>query len=179
MLQKILLKIKLKLHLTTEIKELRKRGVIVGDNTKIYDSFIDNGHGYLIEIGNNCILTHCTVLSHDASTQIKFKKSKIGIVKIGDNTFVGWGAIILPNVKIGDNCIIGAGCVVSKDIPDNSIVVGNPCKVVSNIDSFNKKHSEALMNNPVFSKYWKNKTDKEKQDEKNILIEKGIFGYDE
>jgi maltose O-acetyltransferase len=54
--------------------------------------------------------------------------TKIGLVKIGDNVFIGAGSIILPNVKIGNNVIIGAGSIVTKDVPDNSLVAGNPAK---------------------------------------------------
>ena len=49
---------------------------------------------------------------------------------IGDNVWIGGGAIILLGVTIGNNVVIGAGSVVSKDIPDNVIAAGNPCKVL-------------------------------------------------
>jgi acetyltransferase-like isoleucine patch superfamily enzyme len=51
-------------------------------------------------------------------------------IKIGDNVWIGGGAIILPGVSIGDNTIIGAGSVVTKNIPANVIAVGNPCRVI-------------------------------------------------
>lgn len=51
-------------------------------------------------------------------------------VKIGDDVWIGGGAIILPGVTIGNNTIIGAGSVVTKDIPDNVIAVGNPCRII-------------------------------------------------
>jgi sugar O-acyltransferase (sialic acid O-acetyltransferase NeuD family) len=53
-----------------------------------------------------------------------------GFVEIGNNTLIGTGALIRDGVKIGSNCIIGMGSNVVKDIPDNSIAFGNPCKVV-------------------------------------------------
>lgn len=159
------------------IDDYRELGVKIGENCTIYSSYIDQGHSYLVEIGNNCTLTHCTILAHDASTQKYFKKSKVGLVKIGDNTFVGWGSIILPNVSIGKNCIIGAGCVVSKNIPDNSIVVGNPSKIISNTNDFIEKNKEYLKTKPVFNKYWKEKTEEDKKKEKEML--KDTFGFDE
>ena len=55
-------------------------------------------------------------------------------VRIGSDVWIGGGAIILPGVTIGDNTIIGAGSVVTKDIPANSIAVGNPCKVIRQLD---------------------------------------------
>lgn len=54
-------------------------------------------------------------------------------IVIGNNVWVGGGTIICPGVKIGDNVTIGAGSVVTKDIPDNVIAVGNPCKVIKEI----------------------------------------------
>jgi maltose O-acetyltransferase len=54
-------------------------------------------------------------------------------IVIGDNVWVGGGTIICPGVKIGDNVTIGAGSVVTKDIPDNAIAAGNPCKVIREI----------------------------------------------
>lgn len=166
MLKKVMFKIKKKLKLTNNIEEYRKNGVTIGKECKIYNSYIDTGHGYLIEIGNNCTLTNCTILAHDASTQIYLKKSKVGLVKIGDNTFIGWGAIILPNVKIGNNCIIGAGSVVTKDIPDNSVASGAPCKVLGKTEEFVKKHKKNLETMPVFNTNWKQKSQQEKENEK-------------
>ena len=51
-------------------------------------------------------------------------------VHIGDNVWICTGALVLPGVTIGANSIIGAGSVVTKDIPPNSLAVGNPCKVI-------------------------------------------------
>jgi maltose O-acetyltransferase len=51
-------------------------------------------------------------------------------IKIGDDVWIGGGAIICPGVTIGDNTTIGAGSVVTKDIPANVVAVGNPCRVV-------------------------------------------------
>ena len=55
-----------------------------------------------------------------------------GNVEIGSNTFIGLNATILPNRKVGDNCIVGAGAVVTKDVADNTTVVGNPARVLIN-----------------------------------------------
>ncbi len=58
-------------------------------------------------------------------------------VTIGDNVWIGGSVTILPNVHIGDNVTIGAGSVVVKDIPSDSIAVGNPCRVVKKIKNKN------------------------------------------
>ncbi len=65
------------------------------------------------------------ILSHDFSTRRHDAKTQIG-----SYCFIGCGAIILPNVTIGNHVIVGAGSVVTKDVPSNSIVAGNPAKIV-------------------------------------------------
>ena len=55
-------------------------------------------------------------------------------ITIEDNVWIGGGAVICPGVKIGKNSVIGAGSVVVKDIPSNSIAVGNPCRVINTLE---------------------------------------------
>lgn len=59
-----------------------------------------------------------------------FCKTQTAPVTIGDNVWIGGGAIIMPGVTIGNNVVIGAGSVVTKNIPDNTIAFGNPCRVM-------------------------------------------------
>lgn len=54
--------------------------------------------------------------------------------KIGNGCWLGGGVIVLPGVTIGDGSVIGAGSVVTKDIPENSLAVGNPCRVIRKIN---------------------------------------------
>lgn len=54
-------------------------------------------------------------------------------ITVGDNVWLGGGAIVLPGVTIGDNSVIGAGAVVTKDVPANVVAVGNPARVVRNL----------------------------------------------
>lgn len=54
-------------------------------------------------------------------------------ITVGNNVWIGANVCVLPGVTIGDNCVIGAGSVVVKDIPANSVAVGNPCKVIKSI----------------------------------------------
>ncbi|RYM04753.1 sugar O-acetyltransferase [Sporolactobacillus sp. THM7-7] len=63
-------------------------------------------------------------------------------ITIGDNVWVGGNTVINPGVKIGDNVVIGSGSIVTKNIPDNVIAVGNPCKVLRKITSEDKKYWE-------------------------------------
>lgn len=55
-------------------------------------------------------------------------------ITVGDNVWIGAQVCVLPGVSIGNNCVIGAGSVVTKDIPANSVAVGNPCRVIRKID---------------------------------------------
>ena len=61
---------------------------------------------------------------------VEFCKTQTAPIIIGNNVWIGGGAIVLPGVTIGDDVVIGAGSVVTKDIPDNVIAYGNPCRVV-------------------------------------------------
>lgn len=60
-------------------------------------------------------------------------------ITIGNHVYIGNNVIILPGVNIGNNVIIGAGAVVSKDIPDNSVAVGVPARVIKSADDYFEK----------------------------------------
>lgn len=62
-------------------------------------------------------------------------------ITVGDNVWIGAGAQVMPGVTIGSNVVIGGGSVVVKDIPDNSVAVGNPCKVIRKITEKDKEMS--------------------------------------
>ena len=61
-------------------------------------------------------------------------------VHIGRNCWIGAGAVILPGVSIGDNTVVGAGSMVNKDLPANVVAVGNPCKVLREIDGRDREY---------------------------------------
>ncbi|WP_291706525.1 sugar O-acetyltransferase [Clostridium sp.] len=90
-----------------------------------------------VDIGDNvffaprvCIYT----AGHPIDAEIRNVGLEFGKpVKIGNNVWVGGSTVINPGVTIGDNVVIGSGSVVTKDIPDNVIAVGNPCKVLRKI----------------------------------------------
>ena len=123
---------------------LKKKGLKVGANVTIEKGVvIEPSMPWLVEIGDNVTLApQVYVLAHDASTKIPMGATKVGRVVIGNNVFIGARTIILPNVKIGDGVVIGAGSVVTKDIEDNSLVVGNPARKISTLDEYISKNEE-------------------------------------
>ena len=88
---------------------------------------------------------HLLCQSLIASNGNTFLGSVAGFNSTGaNNVFVGANSVILPSVKIGDNVIVGAGSIVVKDIPSNSIAVGNPCRVIKIKDKYIEDFSSTL-----------------------------------
>lgn len=112
------------------LKTLREKGFRPGANFNMrHDCIIDFSHSWHIEIGDDVTLApRVHILAHDASTWPYLGYTKIKNVRIGNRVFIGAGSIILPGVTIGNDVIVGAGSVVTKDIPDNAVVAGNPAK---------------------------------------------------
>jgi maltose O-acetyltransferase len=141
---------------------------------------IDDLHPWLISIGDNCTISaNVIILTHDASIKRYLGYSKIGAVNIGNMVFIGVGAIILPNVRIGNNVIIGAGSVVTRDIPDNSVAVGNPAKIVGTTQELVKTHAAALHSEACFPKEGWTEGRGLTEERKRIMKEKikGKVGY--
>lgn len=95
-----------------------------------------------IRIGNNVMFAPNVSLFTAANT-LDSEKRNSGIefvlpITIGDNVWIGGNSVVMPNVTIGNNVVIGTGSVVTKDIPDNSIAVGNPCRVLRAINENDK-----------------------------------------
>lgn len=177
-LKEIMTKIRNKLHPIdyNSVEYLRSRGVRIGSNVDILDSDIDFCHGFLVSIGNNVTLTGARILAHDASTKKFLGYSKVGRVDIGNNVFIGKGAIILPNTRIGNKVIIGAGCVVAKDVPDNVVIAGNPYKIICTFDEYIEKNQRQMEKSPVYNTLWDKKTNEEKEQMRRELQD--TIGYD-
>lgn len=133
-----------------ELSILRDRGVYIGENVNIINSSIDYTWGFLVSIGNNVTITNATIYAHDASMNRFTGKTKLGKVVIGNDVFIGYGSIILPDVSIGNRVIVGAGTVVDKNVPDNSVVTGNPMRTVKSFDEFVLKYQKQLEERPVY-----------------------------
>ena len=157
--------------------ELRSHGVTVGENCAIWTRDIDVNHGFLITIGNNVTLSNAKILAHDGSTKRALGYSRVGRVTIGDNVFVGAGAIILPGVTIGNDVIIGAGAVIAKDIPDDSVVVGNPASVIGSTAAYIEKNRAMMNDSNVWNVHYAQKSEEEKAQMQKVLSETRI-GFD-
>ncbi len=116
---------------------MRLNGVRIGRNTMISLGAKIDSHAGKVNIGYNCHITYGSViLSHDGAAKVMCADDYgAGAVIIGNKLFVGVNAVILRNVRIGDNRVIGTGAVVTADIQANSLVVGNPAKVVRSINT--------------------------------------------
>jgi galactoside O-acetyltransferase len=135
----------------------------VGENCYIEPPFHSNWGGKNVHLGKNVYFnfnatmvddTHiyigdCTMLGpnvviatagHPILPELREKALQFNMpVHIGRNCWLGAGVIVLPGVTIGDNTVIGAGSVVTKDIPANVVAVGNPCKVLREINEHDKE----------------------------------------
>ena len=112
-------------------------GINVHIGNSVYINFnlslVDDGK---ITIGDNALIgPNVTIITTGHPVNPKLRGLLyVKDVNIGERAWIGAGAIILPGVTIGKNSVIGAGSVVTKDIPDNVVAVGNPCKVLRPIN---------------------------------------------
>lgn len=119
-------------------------------------------YGYNIEIGENFYANHNTVMLdcaritfgdnvfiapncgfHTAGHPIDFERRNQGLeyghsITVGDNVWIGAAVQVLPGVNIGSNVVIGSGSIVVKDIPNNCVAIGNPCRVLREITEADK-----------------------------------------
>ena len=156
-------------------------GFTSGKNFHYYSGYpIDANFPWLISVGDDVVLaSNVRILAHDASTARTGAHTKIGIVKIGSNVFIGADSIVLCNTRIGDNVIVGAGSVVTKDIPSNSVYAGNPARYICSFDDYQRKHLGNRETHPIFNQHkwneWVNASDEEKEEMKRQLEK--TFGY--
>lgn len=140
-------------HASSErkIKFMRKQGMKIGNNCR-FGTMKFSTEAYLIEIGNHvAIAAGSEIITHDGaiwSFLEDFPNADVfGRVKIGNNVFIGDNCTILPNTTIGDNCVIGAGSVVRGKFPENSMIIGNPAKIVANtsVQKFLYRQSQGML----------------------------------
>ena len=119
-----------------------------GKNVHIGDSFYANFNLVLVDdidiyIGNHVMIAPnvtITATGHPVHPELRKNGTQFSIpVRIEDDVWIGANVVILPGVTIGKNSVIGAGSVVTKNIPDNVVAVGNPCRVLREITERDKQ----------------------------------------
>ena len=112
-------------------------GIYANSNLTI----VDDGHLYVgdkVMFGPNVTIA---TANHPIEPTLRAKGLQYNKdVYVGENTWIGAGVIIVPGVRIGKNTVIGGGSVVTKDIPDNVVAVGNPCRVLREVGEHDKKY---------------------------------------
>ncbi len=113
-----------------------------GYNIEIGENFYSNHNlvildGAKVKIGNNVFIApNCGIYTAGHPIEVQERNEGLEYAKeidIGDNVWIGGNTVILPGVKIGNNTTIGAGSVVTKNIPNDVVAYGNPCKVIRKI----------------------------------------------
>ncbi len=164
---------------TTE--KLVSMGMKVGKKfVRLNGVILDPSHCWLLEIGDNVMIApRVHILCHDASTKIFFGYTKIARVKICDNVFIGAESVILPGVTVGNNVVIGAGSIVTKDVPDNVVVAGNPARVICSIDDYLEKEKNRMAQSPVYGEEYtlRQNVSMEKKMQQKADLEGRVIGY--
>ena len=112
---------------------------------KIYTNFnltmVDDTHIYVgdyTEFGPNVVIA---TAGHPILPELREKAYQYNApVRVGRNCWLGAGVVVVPGVTIGDNTVVGAGSVVTKDLPANVIAVGNPCRVLREINEHDREY---------------------------------------
>ncbi len=124
------------------IATLRRMGVQIGERCRIYTTRF-GGEPWLIRIGNHvCISNDVTFVNHNLNWPFQDKYESLtsfGTIEILDNCQIGVNVTLLPNIRIGPNAIVGAGSVVTKDVPPNTVVAGNPARPICTLEEYEQK----------------------------------------
>mgnify|MGYP006371112019 FL=1 len=148
-LYRILLKIRDIYHNMVKIASIevaKSKGMKVGKNFFVQGIPNFGSEPFLIEIGDHVtIAENVGFINHGGDARVtkrieRYKNGRnFGRIRIGSNSFVGKGSVIMPGVSIGSNCIIGSLSIVSSSVPDNTVYAGNPAKFIFTIDEYGDK----------------------------------------
>lgn len=132
-------------------KQLNKKyqGLNIGAGTHYSIENLDGIAPQLATIGRRCVFApKSVVLTHDASLLPMTGKYIFKKTYVGDNVFIGYGAVIMPGVRVGDNSIIGSNSVVTKDIDSGCVVAGVPARFICKTSELIQKRSGDLIDSP-------------------------------
>ncbi len=120
-------------HSSAEVSRFVKS---VGEGSVVFHRAVIQADAY---IGNHCIINTAAVVDHDCVlgdfVHVSPNATLCGGVTVGEGTQVGASATVIPGVTIGQWCVIGAGAVVTRDVPDFSVAVGVPARIVRTLDA--------------------------------------------
>ena len=126
-------------------EQARRAGVNIGSDNFIASHFWST-EPYLISIGNNCQLTaDCQVFTHGGGGAVRFQLPDFdcfGKVTMGDYVYIGKRALIMPGVTLGNHVLVAAGSVVTKSVPDNMVVAGNPARIICTISEYIERNEK-------------------------------------
>lgn len=115
-------------------------GVKIGGGNFIADKDHWPSEPYLITIGSNCALTKGVKIFTHGGAQVARRKypnyDVFGMVEVGDYCYIGTNSLIMPGVKIGNGSMVAAGSVVTKSVPPNMVVGGNPARILCTVDEY-------------------------------------------
>ncbi|WP_367274289.1 DapH/DapD/GlmU-related protein, partial [uncultured Tenacibaculum sp.] len=142
-------KVKWPVHFTSKVMAPQniKKGILCDPGDSI-NNYIQANNG--IVFGSNIEFGPGVNIISSNHDNANFKKHiKAKPIVIGNNVWIGANSTILPEVSIGNNVVIGANSLVSKDIPSNSIVVGNPCKIIKQKEAYTEDFSKIIFNKKI------------------------------
>jgi maltose O-acetyltransferase len=144
-------------RLEGRIQDLKKFGMTIGQGCVIsLDAEFEEAWATHIRIGNDVTVARgARFISHDASTWRALGATRVGIIEIGDRTFIGAYAVVMPNVRIGSDVVVGSGSVVTRDVPDGTVVAGNPARALCTTAQLYEKTRSKLTSAPSFGEEYR------------------------
>ena len=133
---------------------IRRQGAKIGSDCSIASNVSFGSEPYMITIGDHVRLTeNVRLITHDGGVWVvrhlydEYREADLfGKIVIGNNVHIGVNAIVMPGVTIGNNVIVGCGAIVTHDIPDNSVAVGVPARVIETLDEYIEKNHNCFLN---------------------------------
>lgn len=151
----------------------REKGVKIGNNCEIYASASFGSEPYLISLGNHVrVNAGVHFVTHDGGMWVLREIVNrgetfdlFGEINVGNNVHIGTNCIIMPGVSIGSNVVVGCGAIVTRNIPDNSVAVGVPARVIETVDEYYEKNKDLIVETKLLSQ----------QEKRKYLLEKHIL----
>lgn len=145
-----------------EYRRAVRLGLIVGDGSKFVGMQKFGSEPFLIRIGCECLITDgVEFVNHDGAIQVPLIRDRAGTlaeiygrqsmfdtIEIGDNCFIGQGALLLPGTRIGSNSIVGARALVSGEFPPCSVIAGTPARLVCHVDEYFERNKRRIVKFP-------------------------------